>query len=271
VIVAMTAASNAETAHVANAPVTCVLLCQVDIPLGGAISWNDVTKISCPIASLLSDELGGLYGPSFGCRGSYPAYFGPPFVSSVQQGVDNNDNPIFGSCTYLTSSLQFACTPCPAGTYALYGGYSNGAPGSATNPTCSSCPFGGSCINGSVSAQPGYWGAPSTSGVVAFALCPSGYCCSSRVNCVTYNSCAGARTGVLCGDCAPGYVEAIGSSLCVHKSACARGKALFWSIFVVAMFLDAMIQLAFVSDVWNPSAVKPDATIKCLLYFLQVQ
>jgi hypothetical protein len=68
----------------------------------------------------------------------------------------------------------------------------------------------------------------------------------------------------------PGYVEAMGSTLCVPVSKCASDKQWFWSLFVFAMFLDAVIQLAFVSDVWNPSSARPDATIKCLLYFFQV-
>jgi hypothetical protein len=72
------------------------------------------------------------------------------------------------------------------------------------------------------------------------------------------------------GDCLPGYVEAMGSTLCVPVSVCAHDKRLFWPLFVLAMFLDAVIQLAFVSDVWNPSSARPDATIKCLLYFFQV-
>ena len=188
----------------------------------------------------------------------------------VQQGLDSNQDPIYAPCTFLTSSLQFACTPCPAGTYALTGGYSNGAPGNVTNPSCNACPFGGICVNGGVIAQPGYWGAANASHGVSFALCPSGYCCSSPANCVSMSSCAGSRTGTLCGECLPGYVEAMGSTLCVPVTACVHDKSLFWPLFVLAMFLDAVIQLAFVSDVWNPSSARPDATIKCLLYFFQV-
>ena len=238
---------------------------QVEVPLGGAISSDNTTLITCPVASIFSDELGGLYG-----SGSYTAYFASPFDAVELQGFDNFGNAIYAPCLYLTSSLQYACTPCPAGTYALQGGYSNGAPGSATNPTCNSCPFGGTCANGAVRAQPGYWGALNDSGVVSFALCPSGYCCDSPVSCTSYSSCAGARIGTLCGDCAAGFVEAMGSTLCVHKSACAEDKAVFWPLFTLGMFADAVIQLAFVSDVWNPSSAKPDATIKCLLYFFQV-
>jgi hypothetical protein len=249
-------------------------VCQVVVPLGGAISWDDTTLVTCPVASTFSDELGGLYGSSVGTRGSYTAQFGSPFDAIVQQGCATSEclfhDPVLGPCSYLTSSLQFACTPCPAGTYALYGGHSNGAPGAATNPTCNTCPFGGTCVNGAVTAQPGYWGAPDAAGVVSFALCPSGYCCSSRASCLSYNSCVGARGGALCGDCAAGYVEAMGSSLCVHKSACTKDKAVFWVLFVLAMFVDAVIQLAFVSDVWSPTSAKPDATVKCLLYFFQV-
>jgi hypothetical protein len=179
-------------------------------------------------------------------------------------------NPVFSQCTYLASILQFACTPCPTGTYAMTGGYSNGAPDSAINPSCNTCPLGGTCVNGDVIAQPGYWGAANAFETVSFTLCPSGYCCSSSANCVSLSSCAGSRTGTLCGDCLPGYVEAMGSTLCVPVSACASDKATFWPLFVLAMFLDAVIQLAFVSDVWNPSSARPDATVKCLLYFFQV-
>jgi hypothetical protein len=221
----------------------------------------------CPASSLFSDALGGLYGPV----GSYNATFGPPFNTVVQQGNTSQHYPIFSSCAiFLASSLQFSCTPCPAGTYALTGGYSNGAPGNATNPSCNTCPFGGTCVTGRVNAQPGYWGAANSSHVVLFAPCPSGYCCSSPSNCVSMSTCAGARTGTLCGDCLPGYVEAMGSTLCVHVTACVSHKRWFWPLFVLAMFSNAVIQLTFVSDVWNPSSDQPDATIKCLLYFFQV-
>ena len=231
------------------------------MPLGGNITWTDSSLFTCPIASLFSDGLNGLYGPN----SSYTATYGPPFDVSVFQGS------ITAPCAYLTSSLQFGCTPCPAGTYALIRGQSNGAPGNATNPVCNSCPFGGVCINATVLAQPGYWGAANASSVVSFTLCPSGYCYSSPASCVGMASCAGSRTGTLCGDCMPGYVEAMGSTLCVHASTCASDKALFWPLFVLAMFVEALIQLAFVSDVWNPSAARPDATVKCLLYFYQVR
>jgi hypothetical protein len=244
------------------------------VPLGGNIAWGNDTasfaNFTCPIASLISDELGGLYGPVLNTFGSYTTLCGSPFDAVVQQGDDADSNPIYSPCLYLASSLQFGCTPCPAGTYALTGGYSNGAPGNVINPSCNPCPFGGTCVNGSVIAQPGYWGAANASDVVSFTLCPSGYCCSSPANCVSMSSCAGSRTGTLCGDCLPGYVEAMGSTLCVHVSACADGKVMFWVLFILAMFLNAVVQLAFVSDVWNPSSARPDATIKCLLYFFQV-
>jgi predicted outer membrane repeat protein len=243
---------------------------EVDVPLSGNITWSELSVFTCPVASRFSDELGGLFGP----YNAYVAVFGPPFDATAQQGsYSNGIISVYSPCKFLASSLRYICTPCPAGTYALWGGNSNGAPGNATNPSCNTCPFGGTCVNGNVIAQPGYWGAAraaNAAGVVSFALCPSGYCCSSPVNCVSTSSCAGSRTGLLCSDCLPGYVEAMGSTLCVPVTACTHDKSLFWPLFVLAMFLDAVIQLTLVSDVWNPSSARPDATIKCLLYFFQV-
>jgi hypothetical protein len=162
---------------------------------------------------------------------------------------------------------------CPVGTYALRGGFSTGQAGQANNPTCEQCPFGGTCSEGSVLAQPGYWGASTSDNTVAFVMCPSGYCCDDVTSCVSIasGSCAGNREGILCAECALGFVEAIGSTACVHISACREDKPLFWVLFTIGVFVDAFVQLVFVSEVWNPSAVPPDATIKCLIYFYQVR
>jgi hypothetical protein len=212
------------------------------------VIWNDSSLFMCAISTLFSDELGGLYGS----YGSFPT----PFIG-------------FQSCDYLVSMVQFGCVQCPFPLQARGQGHSNGDPSNITNPYCFSCPFGASCYGGVVVAQPGYWGVTDDYGAPSFVLCPSGYCCSSSANCLSLSSCAGSRTGTLCGECLPGYVEAMGSTLCVPVTKCAADKAIFWPLFVFAMFLDAVIQLTFVSRVWNPSPARPDATFKCLLYFFQ--
>ena len=46
--------------------------------------------------------------------------------------------------------------------------------------------------------------------------CPRGYCCSTQSNpCTDYNTCENGRTGVLCGTCDEGHVQAFMSDKCI--------------------------------------------------------
>lgn len=192
----------------------------------------------CPQASRFGDAFGGLYGPN-----AYNSIFSYPWNQT------DPDNGLAQPCPYLTSTLQFGCTACPSGTYSLSFGRSNGTAGAALNPDCFLCPFGAVCTGaGGIIAQPGYWGSVTHSGYVNFTVCPSGYCCNDVATCTSMDSCFGNRTGLLCGECLPGFTQSVDSTACVPTSACARDMLLFWPLAVVGILLAAFLQLLLVSD-----------------------
>ncbi len=181
-----------------------------------------------------------------------------------------------GGGEVLVSTLAFQCVVCPAGQYSLAGGSSNGTAGAAANFPCLPCPVGGVCAGGVVGATPGYWGAadvasPSLS--VSFTVCPAGYCCdgSAASPCVGLSPCGGHRAGALCGDCAPGHVESVGSAQCVPASACGPDSAVLWVVVVMGGVIAAVLQLTVVSGVWLPSGLHPSGKMKLAIYFAQVR
>jgi hypothetical protein len=208
--------------------------------------------MACPTGSNFNDSFGGLYGP-----GSY--LVPSPYCE--------------GGGDVLASTLAFQCVVCPPGQYSLVGGSSDGTAGVATNFPCLPCPVGGVCAGGVVGAIPGYWGAPDvTPPNASFAVCPAGYCCDGSATwpCTGLSPCGGHRTGALCGECAPGYVDSVGSAVCAATSACATDKVVFWSLVAGGEVLAAILQLTVVSGVWLPSVVRPSENMKLAIYFAQV-
>ena len=136
---------------------------------------------------------------------------------------------------------------------------------------CYSCPLGGACNSlGAVTASPGYWGGGLPR--VTFVVCPVGYCCTGDDTwpCNSISACAGFRRGALCGACADGYVEAVGTVSCVPVEQCDRDLPLFWTLLALGVGVAAAIQLAVVSDVWCPSRNFPKGKLKLMIYFFQV-
>ena len=221
---------------------------QVLIPLGGYVSRSGNTSFVCSNASLFHDAFNGL----FGVTGAYVAQLASPW---------NRD------CQYLVSTLQFDCQRCSADTYTLDQGSSNGLPGNVSNPACLSCPLGGQCSGGAIIASQGHWGGGFP--VVTFATCPSGYCCDSESSCDGVAPCSGNRQGPLCGDCAPGFVESVGSAACVSRSRCASDIPLAWALFAIGSLLAAVLLLVM-ADVWCPSRRPAGGHIRPLMYFLQM-
>ena len=286
-----------------NAPVTTdrctacrTAAFQVSVPLAGRIAFSNTTFV-CPASSNFKDEYGGRYGDRNGTAdGAFPvvtAYCAP-------QGTTTQ---------VLCSALQFQCAPCADGSYSFAHGVSDGAPGRAVTDVCLPCPTGGQCVGGNVVALPGYWGAvvtasdeslhapvtavangssvtsaavglPAvTAAVVSFMLCPAGYCCDSSEPsassgaCTSIQACRVGRTGSLCGDCAPGFVSAVGSSQCVPARQCDSDIAVTWPVIVLAITALAAVQLALVSAVWRPAASPqeyPSGKLKLAVYFAQV-
>ena len=163
------------------------------------------THLWCPLASNFEDKYHGLYGPT----GAYPVTT-PYCAEQVYSDI-------------LVSTLQFQCTQCPAGTYALQRGFSNGTAGGGNAFPCVPCPAGATCSDGAVVAAAGYWGASdggvnvssnastTAAGTVSMIICPTGYCCDGdNWPCASVDACAGHRHGLLCGDCDDGYGASIG-------------------------------------------------------------
>ena len=236
-----------------------VALVQVVIPLAANISRDGSTLFTCPTASTFNDAFGGLYG----VNGSYDALYPAPWNAVGGTAVK--------PCPYKTSTLQFGCAACAIGTYSLSGDTCSGAPGAHGNISCLACPFGGACSNGSVVAAPGYWGAGDAR--VSFTVCPVGYCCTGSADspCASMRSCAGYRTGQLCGDCSPGYTEGVGSSSCVAEHHCKHDKYVFWPLLVAGVFLSAALLLLVASDVLIPRFTYLNSRVKSIVYFFQVR
>jgi hypothetical protein len=227
---------------------------QVSAPLAGNVSFAPDNVLVCPAGNQFQDMYGGLYQ---GGNVLVPQSFQPTGQSLCPAFV-------------LASMLQFSCTHCGSGAYAAAAGRSSGVPGAALNPGCQPCPEGAVCADGAVTAAPGYWGAVDNgTASVSLVPCPKGYCCPASP-CASVGDCAGNRVGVLCGDCAPGFVEGLGSPACVPTPACPRDAGLIWSVLVLGTLASAALQVTFVSGVWLARG-PPTGKMKLVIYFAQVR
>lgn len=77
--------------------------------------------------------------------------------------------------------------------------------------------------------------------------------------------------GPLCGDCAPGYVESLGSPYCRAVDRCEEDKRVMWPGIAVGLLVSAFMQLTFVSGVWLVGKGVPTAKMKVVIYFTQVR
>ncbi len=70
-----------------------------------------------------------------------------------------------------------------------------------------------------------------------FQQCPAGYCCSGgdSAPCITYSSCAGNRSGVLCGACQVGFTISIVNGECTPNKQCGKDQW-FWLLTLLALF-----------------------------------
>ena len=161
------------------------------------------------------------------------------------------------------TSLALACDPCCVVR-------------AGSEFSCLPCPFGGVCADGRIVSAAGYWAsAVDVREPLTFTACPRGYCCSGGAAttpwpCDSSSACAGHRTGVLCGRCEAGFVEALGSTDCVPLARCDSDVPVAWALVAVAELVAAVLQLAVVSDVWMPAALPPSGKLKLAVYFFQV-
>ncbi len=137
--------------------------------------------------------------------------------------------------TNLTS-LSASCTKCtkkpfPEGNGILFIDQGAELSFSETNVTltqnnihlkspCTTCPFGGECLDNKVKALPNYWGYKHKESIV-FLQCPLYYCCNNiDVSCDSHDTCAQHRTGQLCGGCENGFSESLMSTVCIPDTKC---------------------------------------------------
>ena len=96
---------------------------------------------------------------------------------------------------------------------------------------CIKCPTSAVCAGNNLVPIPNYWGYFTEERAV-LKQCPVGYCCSNteKSPCSEYHSCAGNRTGTLCGACLPGFSVSIISGQCISNGNC--GSPWFWALAV---------------------------------------
>ena len=136
----------------------------------------------------------------------------------------------------ICSYINIQCQRCPPRSYTLQRG--EFVFNVSNDIQCQQCPRGGACDSGLVTAKPNFWGY-SNKKTIDFAQCPPGYCCDSS-NCITYDSCHGDRSGILCGRCPKGMSESLFSTQCILNTDCSLGY--FFIICTVAILI---LYLAF--------------------------
>ena len=130
------------------------------------------------------------------------------------------------------NNLVYDCVTCAENYYipsnkpvtlAYYSNITDAKPRSSSSDVCISCPYGAACSGNNIVPRPNYWGYWHEE-ELAFQQCPAGYCCSGTDNapCTSYKSCAGNRTGPLCGRCQDGFSIAILSGECTSDSQCGQ-------------------------------------------------
>jgi uncharacterized membrane protein YgcG len=233
----------------------------------------DSWQLKARVNAIVSDR-GTNYSETTNC----PCYF-----STVDDGMHPLDVG-FGSAAVVSpkviiSALTYACRPCASGQYSLTTpSLIDG--GRAVSATCKPCPYGGSCNGaGNVSAAAGFWGSNSSGANVApaslsFFRCPGGYCCdgggiTSATRCVGIDTCAGNRTGALCGGCAVGFTQTIGSTTCRATAQCGTADAVWFVpgiLLLAALFALYALEAASCGggSGWPLNGVQP------ALYFYQM-
>lgn len=209
-------------------------------PLAGQLAINR-SVLACPSPLVLTD----CSGEQFGVR---PSPSPGPYCSG----------------DVLVSSVNVSClSACPCDSYWVTE--------QQQCHQCQACPVGGNCVGGSLLAVAGHWGAADAGGTVQFAVCPTDYCCdgSEEWPCSAPNSCAGNRTGALCGNCLAGFVESVGSDHCVPVERCSGDVPLVWPMLVAVVFVAAAVQLTTVSGVWRPTPESPSGKAKMVIFYAQ--
>jgi hypothetical protein len=274
----------------------------------GNVRWGDTSAMMCPAGYLLQNTSALDYLTTFDSWALEPPSVFPPDckLSSPDRSPDaHSRTPFHSNCTVvdkktncpcyfsnnpfgamfskgfgtgtinpevLVSTLAYLCSACPRNTYNPTPstlGATNINNTNATIGVCQVCPYGSNCTRGAMVATRGFWGddGSSSSGLLSAFRCPAGYCCDTEP-CSSINGCAGNRGGVLCGECAPGFAQTIGSASCRDISECGGASAAWFvpgALLLAALFaLYARKSQLGASIDWPLNAVQPVA------YFYQM-
>ncbi|KAJ7371233.1 hypothetical protein OS493_027347 [Desmophyllum pertusum] len=166
----------------------------IDISHGGYVHMDNNTSIQCAIGSKL-------------------------LLDNTTHFVYTEKDKSF--CRINVTVLKYSCQLCSPGFYSIQKGVSRGL---ILNNTveCLQCPFGASCIERNIAANPNFWGYPISTDPpsLSFIACPEHYCRQPTSGSEGYNSCQGNRNGTLCGKCSPGYSETLFSAECRKNEEC---------------------------------------------------
>ncbi|CAH3106075.1 unnamed protein product [Pocillopora meandrina] len=144
------------------------------------------------------------------------------------------------TCWIRVEYVKLLCEECPDGFYSLKRGWASGF-NVHEETKCIKCPYGAKCERGNVLAQENFWGSKvnRTSSTLQFIPCPLEYCKTpADTTTHAYNGCYGSRTGVLCGECAEGYSEALYSTSCQKKEKC--HDHWFWLVSLIYILAFAL-------------------------------
>ena len=144
------------------------------------------------------------------------------------------------TCWVRVQYIKLLCEECPDGFYSLKRGWASGFH-VHEETKCIKCPYGAKCERGNVLAQENFWGSKvnRTSSTLEFIPCPLEYCKTpAHSTAHAYNGCYGSRTGVLCGECAEGYSEALYSTSCQKKEKC--HDHWFWLVSLIYILAFAL-------------------------------
>ena len=154
-------------------------------------------------------------------------------------GLENNTHFVYTEtnktdCRMNVTALKYSCKFCPPGYYSLSKGVSRGLLVETTF-RCLRCPFGANCVGRNIGAKRNFWGYKVSKNPqsLTFQACPEHYCKSPPQYTAEYNSCYGNRTGILCGECSPGYSETLFSTECRRNVECNN----FWKWCLTMLLL----------------------------------
>ncbi len=157
----------------------------------------------------------------------------------------------------VIKELRYKCSPCSDGYYTISSNtqqfaYHNEKLTFGEQPeinssrqdvkfkACIQCPYGATCPGNNIVPRQNYWGYW-YEGELAFQACPAGYCCSGndKAPCDRFNTCAGNRTGALCGACQEGFSISLLLGKCTPNIEC-QGNRWFWFLAVFMTMIYAL-------------------------------